>query len=509
MKRVIAVFLFAFLFTGLAFSQTNLGDFTMRGAATTQVPGDGQTAHHPYLPLNSTAVVTNPVTGNHIEVTITGRIDPSHNRIIDLSRSAASSLGIRSGDNIILTVVAPTRRDPRERQAQLVEFTGSPIPIQQNAEPQQIIQYHSYEPQQQQQQPEPKPEPIQPQQQYQPPAEQYKGNGKSTEIYILPPPPQEDDGGISEFLAWLLAMTMDSRETREIREVREIRDAREARLNREARELREIRESQEIREIREAREAREAREIRGAMEAREIREAREAREEREEREARNIRMAQEQQKAARDSRTSRDREKREIVRETEKTPVPAAVNKKENQAQIQEVKPSLIKTSADSIENQMPVNRLNMPIINLPPTFRQIENNDDSVNADLEIDLSILAPISSAPRKSSPDLRVSANQANSMRTTQPPPVRPEALQILPGLPDRYSGKAYSLQIGSFSALESANRAASLMKDVGFDVKIEFSGAVYRVMAVKIAASDVYAASVRLGALGFGHIWVKE
>jgi len=144
------------------------------------------------------------------------------------------------------------------------------------------------------------------------------------------------------------------------------------------------------------------------------------------------------------------------------------------------------------------------PAAGLPPTNRQMENTENS------IDLNTLAPISSAePRKNaSSDLRVSANQTNNMRN-QSPPVKPEDMQILPGLPDRHSGKKYNLQVGSFSALETANRAAALMKDVGFDVKIEYSGAVYRVMAMKIASSDVYTASVRLGALGFGQIWIRE
>jgi len=489
MNRAIAVFLFAFLFTGLAFSQTNLGDFTMRGAATIQVPGEGLTAYHPYLPLNSTAVITNPVSGAQVEVTIAGRIDPSHSRIIDLSRSAAASLGIRSGDNIILTVLAPTRRDPRERQAQLVEFTGLPIPPQQNQEPQQIIQYHTYEAPhvpQQQQQPEPKPEPVvpPPQPQYQPPSEPQhangngNGNGKSTEIYILPHPPQEDDGGITEFLAWLMAMSMDAREAREVREVREIRDAREARLNREAREMREIRENQEIREIREAREARELREVRDSRESREAREIREAREAREAEAARIAASA--------------------VVNPNQRGRSRNHPGENENAAQ-QPAKNTHVNQSPVKVP-QAPINSRSINSLNLPPTEKELETHC--------IDLNTLAPISNANPNNTADFRVSANQTHSLNN-QMPPVKPEALQILPGLPDRHSNKAYSLQVGSFTTLEAANRAASFIRDVGFDVKIEYSGAVYRVMAVKIASSDVYTASVRLGTLGFAQIWVRE
>jgi hypothetical protein len=113
------------------------------------------------------------------------------------------------------------------------------------------------------------------------------------------------------------------------------------------------------------------------------------------------------------------------------------------------------------------------------------------------------------------DLRVSANQAQSLQnaasasTVQPAPVRPEALQIIPGLPDRNSGKIYRLQVGAYSAQDTANKTAELMRAAGFQVQIENSASIYRVMAAGIASADVYSASVRLGSLGFGQIWVRE
>jgi cell division protein FtsN len=135
----------------------------------------------------------------------------------------------------------------------------------------------------------------------------------------------------------------------------------------------------------------------------------------------------------------------------------------------------------------------------------------------------MLEPVSAVPQGSespSSNLRVSSNQSNvvnnqPVQRQEPPPqvklepVKPEALQIIPSLPDRHSGKTYKLQIGAYSSQDTANKTAAILKNSGFQAEIEYSGAVYRVFAAKIAAFDVYSASVRLGSLGFGQIWVKE
>jgi len=114
---------------------------------------------------------------------------------------------------------------------------------------------------------------------------------------------------------------------------------------------------------------------------------------------------------------------------------------------------------------------------------------------------------SSLPKASRSDLRVSANQASPV--AQPAPVRPEALQIVPSLPDRNSGKIYRLQVGAYSMRDTANVVAGQLRAAGFHVQIENSASIYRVMAAGIASADVYTAAVRLGSLGFGQIWVKE
>jgi cell division septation protein DedD len=155
-------------------------------------------------------------------------------------------------------------------------------------------------------------------------------------------------------------------------------------------------------------------------------------------------------------------------------------------------------------------------MINLPPTEKQNIDNNRSIN------LNALEPVSAVPQRSetpSSDLRVSANQSqahiNQPAQRQGPaqerlePVKPEALQIVPGLPDRYSGKIYKLQIGAYSSQDTANRTANILKNAGFHAEIESLGAIYRVFAARIPSADIYSASVRLGALGYGQIWVRE
>jgi rare lipoprotein A (peptidoglycan hydrolase) len=111
MKRILLVF-FCFFSVIWAYSQT-AGDFTMRGGATQQMTGSGLVGRHPSLPINSVVKVTNPANSTTIDVTITGRIDPSANRIIDLSADAMNALGLKkTGGTVVIAVAAPRRRSP-------------------------------------------------------------------------------------------------------------------------------------------------------------------------------------------------------------------------------------------------------------------------------------------------------------------------------------------------------------------------------------------------------------
>ena len=92
----------------------------------------------------------------------------------------------------------------------------------------------------------------------------------------------------------------------------------------------------------------------------------------------------------------------------------------------------------------------------------------------------------------------------------PPPVKAEDVRIVPGLPDKSSGKTYRLQIAAFSAKEAATRAAAAVEAEGFKVELEYTDSnYYYVLVIGIASQDVYTASIKLGSLGYGNIWVRE
>jgi len=222
---------------------------------------------------------------------------------------------------------------------------------------------------------------------------------------------------------------------------------------------------------------------------------REAREVREEREIREI-------KEAREAREARERAAM-MASAAKKTPPPSPQSN--TQVSPQPAAQTGNQSNPVPINNQLKTNR---PM--LPPTDKEIIDNR-SINLN-ELD----PPLSAAQQRNASDLRVSSNQSQTSHPAAKPqpaqglePVKPEALKIVPGLPDRHSGKLYKLQIGAFSSLETANKTAVTLKNAGFYAEIESFGSVYRVYAAKISSADVYQASVRLGALGYGQIWVRE
>jgi cell division protein FtsN len=77
------------------------------------------------------------------------------------------------------------------------------------------------------------------------------------------------------------------------------------------------------------------------------------------------------------------------------------------------------------------------------------------------------------------------------------------------LPDANSGKVYRLQVGAYSSMESAAKTVELLLSAGFNVELELSNPVYRVVITGINARDVQPVSVRLGSFGFNQIWVRE
>jgi cell division septation protein DedD len=465
MRRFLSVFFFAVLVSHLP-AQAGLGDYSMQGAASQEMTQQGLVGAHASLPINSRVKITNPQNGREAEITIIERIDPSLNRIIDLSSTTMSALQLKAGEQVVVTVNAPPRP--------VTQTSYQPEPIIDLTEPFIITQDRrpsANEPSGNEQTNTPAVSGQEPRVKESGQESQVLSAGQSNDPYY-PEFTLDDPAAMSayfsgansgdpEFLAWLMVMTIEAREARE---------ARAARDARESRELREIREEREIREIRAAREAREARELR---------EIREAREERERREA-----------------------ARSAANASANASANAAANSVSNAAENSQV-------STPQTNNQPQINY--RPAINLPPTNRQ--NNDRN----RPLNLNTLSPISAVQQKDedpSSALRVSSNQSRAIqqpaqRQEQLEPVKPEALQIIPGLPDRFSGKSYKLQIGAYSSKDTANETVALLKKAGFNAEVEFSGVIYRVFAAGIPSSDVYSASVRLGSLGFAQIWVKE
>jgi rare lipoprotein A (peptidoglycan hydrolase) len=80
------------------------------GMATQENTDEGLTIRHPTLPIGSKAKVTNIANGKEIEVTITGRISPSPNRVTDLSPSTALALDIGKGGPVIIKMSTPQQR---------------------------------------------------------------------------------------------------------------------------------------------------------------------------------------------------------------------------------------------------------------------------------------------------------------------------------------------------------------------------------------------------------------
>jgi hypothetical protein len=83
------------------------------------------------------------------------------------------------------------------------------------------------------------------------------------------------------------------------------------------------------------------------------------------------------------------------------------------------------------------------------------------------------------------------------------------VQVIPGFPDPNNGRIYRLQVGSFYSEAGAALAYQQLVSAGFNATWEYSANAYRVLAIGIPASAVYASIYRLGAMGFRQIWVRD
>ena len=112
MKRGILALLGLFIAASFSPAQARLSNFSQRGYATQQMQDAGLTAAHPSLPYGSRVRVTNLATGREAEVTITGRIPASRDRIIDLSPAAAQAVDLGTGGAVRLSRGIPPPASP-------------------------------------------------------------------------------------------------------------------------------------------------------------------------------------------------------------------------------------------------------------------------------------------------------------------------------------------------------------------------------------------------------------
>ena len=226
MKRVFLTLLVLFITSGLCMAQVRQGNFNQRGNASQEIQTDGLAAAHPSLPIGSKARVTNAASGKEIEVTITGRIPASSDRVIDLSPGAALALDLGFGGPVIVSVPT-TPKVAQDAPTPVPEPVPPPEPEVAEAEPQPepepvvIAAIPEPEPE-----PAPPPEPVAaaPAPQPELPAPRQESSPVNITIYnyvITPesqqpkqeqPPKEKTSNADLDYLAWLTLMAMEARE---------------------------------------------------------------------------------------------------------------------------------------------------------------------------------------------------------------------------------------------------------------------------------------------------------
>ena len=101
---------FLLITTNLCIAQTIRVYFNQSGTATRSFMSDDMEAAHASLPLGTRAIISNPENNLEVEVTISGRISASRNRIIELSAPAADFLGISTTAMVNISVMTPISR---------------------------------------------------------------------------------------------------------------------------------------------------------------------------------------------------------------------------------------------------------------------------------------------------------------------------------------------------------------------------------------------------------------
>jgi hypothetical protein len=102
MKRITLILVCILCINSFVTAQV-VSDFYQRGKATQELRDDGLSITHASLPVDEKVTVTNTRTGTAIEVTVIGHIQPSSERIADLSRSVWERLGLTADTDILIT----------------------------------------------------------------------------------------------------------------------------------------------------------------------------------------------------------------------------------------------------------------------------------------------------------------------------------------------------------------------------------------------------------------------
>jgi hypothetical protein len=428
---------------------------------------DGLSIAHPSLPIGSKVQVTNVATGKKIDVTVTGRIPASSSRIVDLSPGAASALELQPNGTVLISVPQATR--PRPTTAlpppeAVAKEEPAPEPAPEEPAPEPVADVPEEKPPEPtpEPKPEPPPEPAKEEPAPEParepaPVQEQRPLSITVNNYLTRPEetPQPESvsstpipksGADTDFLAWLYSM-----------------DARSSRDAMDARDARDVRDGRDARDVRDARDARDA-DIRDARDVRDVRDARDVRD-------------------VRDARDARD-----------------SVARAQPQTQSQPASP-------------MPQTQI---IQIIPNTGTPVSPSSQT----MYIQGSPAPAAPAAPAQVTPAQPAQPAQTYQPQTYTPPPV----VQVNPnpapspvpagdveiiGLPDRSSGKIYRLQVGAYSTQSAAVKAAQLVQAAGLNPVLEQYDSKYRVLAVGIAAANVYPACLRLGSMGFRQIWVRE
>jgi hypothetical protein len=134
MKRIVTILLLGMILTTLCAAQAQIRNFKQRGGATGTLSADGNVAAHPSLPIGTTVKITNTENNQEVYATITGRISTSVDRIVDISGSAAQSIGLPA-DGTVPVVLERVNAIPVRPEEPVVIAEAPPPPPEPEPEP--------------------------------------------------------------------------------------------------------------------------------------------------------------------------------------------------------------------------------------------------------------------------------------------------------------------------------------------------------------------------------------